>query len=288
MIETTGTGTIDDPYIIAEWEEFVAKAAEAGVYIKIADDTVWDMNEIHPEAWTETAVTSRARSIDGNGVEIRNVYWEDCDFMYFRTPTSSSTDATFYYNFKITNFYYLGSGTNWLINTTNNQYKSFSNFVLTGEFYNFSSSTSSYVGLINGALYRCSANVLATGRFCISSRSPVSSPDIRHKTLDTCNIKIKHYNSKSLDGLFTVDLKNSYLSGSVEKLTMQASTTSVINMDISSLLTVSGTSYSYTLINSDKTAEGVTIPSSLISCTDEQLKDANYIRSVGFPIVGGE
>jgi hypothetical protein len=72
----TGTGTQTDPYIISEYSEFMSAIVMSGAYIKCADNTVWDMNEIDPtgEIYHNTNRTVNFKQIDGNGAIIKNFY----------------------------------------------------------------------------------------------------------------------------------------------------------------------------------------------------------------------
>ena len=69
----TGTGTQNDPYIVDTWEDFVTAAGTSGAYVKVADDTVWDMNSIAPEGITSLIFS--CTELDGNNAVIRNLYF---------------------------------------------------------------------------------------------------------------------------------------------------------------------------------------------------------------------
>lgn len=69
----TGTGTQNDPYIVDTWEDFVTAIGTSGAYVKVADDTVWDMNSIAPEGIGRIYCT--CAELDGNGAEIHNLYF---------------------------------------------------------------------------------------------------------------------------------------------------------------------------------------------------------------------
>lgn len=69
----TGTGTQNDPYIVDTWSDFITAIGTSGVYVKVADDTVWDMNSIAPEGIT--SLNFNCTELDGNNAVIRNLYF---------------------------------------------------------------------------------------------------------------------------------------------------------------------------------------------------------------------
>lgn len=69
----TGTGTQNDPYIVDTWPDFVAAIGTSGAYVKVADDTVWDMNSIAPEGIGRIYCT--CAELDGNNAVIQNLYF---------------------------------------------------------------------------------------------------------------------------------------------------------------------------------------------------------------------
>ena len=69
----TGTGTQNDPYIVDTWEDFVTAIGTSGAYVKVADDTVWDMNSIAPEGIGR--IYCACAELDGNNAVIQNLYF---------------------------------------------------------------------------------------------------------------------------------------------------------------------------------------------------------------------
>lgn len=68
----TGKGTIDDPYIVATWDEFLDVCDNgSNTYVECARNVVWDMNEIAPNG-IASGITLSA-NIDGSGATIRNL-----------------------------------------------------------------------------------------------------------------------------------------------------------------------------------------------------------------------
>ena len=87
-----------------------------------------------------------------------------------------------------------------------------------------------------------------------------------------------------------ITLLNSYLGGSIgktssNKIDFSKSVSSVINCYIKASGIVYDNDKTYgVLINSDKVDSAITIPDGLNAVTTEQLKDDNYLDSIGFPI----
>lgn len=69
----TGTGTQSAPYIVDTWEDFVTAIGTSGAYVKVADDTIWDMNSIAPEGIERIYCT--CAELDGNNAVIQNLYF---------------------------------------------------------------------------------------------------------------------------------------------------------------------------------------------------------------------
>lgn len=276
MAATTGTGTINDPYIVSEWSEFVSKCAENDVYIKIKDKTVWDMNSIHEEAFTETPLILNCASVDGNGAEITNVYLEDCSFIQANTAYNKKI---YIYNLKILDFYetFSSSSTQYFINSADSSSQLIlSNVVLRGDMHNTSPSGSKKI--VRGLMHRCALTLSLFGSDFKQSEYGGS----RIHGLSNCNIKI--YNTDSTQKFIIADLYNSQVTGDFSGgLYIQLSIKSSINADIHTELTTYNT-IKYTIINADKVDEGISIPSGLIQCTDEEMHNAQAIRDKVFPI----
>ena len=71
----TGSGTVSDPYIVDSWAEFERVVTKSGVIIKFnpdAENKIIDMNEIYPEGCPSYSIGSS--EIYGNDWEIQNLY----------------------------------------------------------------------------------------------------------------------------------------------------------------------------------------------------------------------
>ncbi|MBQ9898120.1 MAG: hypothetical protein IJM44_01535 [Ruminococcus sp.] len=60
----------------------------------------------------------------------------------------------------------------------------------------------------------------------------------------------------------------------------------IIDANIGASRTITGTTWAMTgnLVNSDKIASGATVDAAYSRVTSEQLRDASYLNSIGFPI----
>ena len=69
----TGTGTIDDPYVVTTWDELAEKAAlgssSAPVYVKLGND----INALDEYPDGNIPRITLAANVDGDGRTIRNI-----------------------------------------------------------------------------------------------------------------------------------------------------------------------------------------------------------------------
>lgn len=68
----TGTGTQNDPYIVDTWEDFITATGTSSVYVKVADNMVWDMNNIAPNGIS--SFIFNCTELDGNNALIKNAF----------------------------------------------------------------------------------------------------------------------------------------------------------------------------------------------------------------------
>lgn len=83
----TGTGTQADPYIVDTWADFVTAVGKSDVYVECAEGTVWDMNDIAPDG-IKSRINIYAKSINGNGVIIKKLYFTSNASFFFANSTS--------------------------------------------------------------------------------------------------------------------------------------------------------------------------------------------------------
>lgn len=173
----TGTGTQNDPYIVDAWSDFVTAIGTSGVYVKVADDTVWDMNSIAPEGIDRINCT--CAELDGNGAVIKNAYIPD----YYVLSLSNTVK-----NLQIENFLlrYGSTGAS-VINSS--PASIVSNCVFTGVL----EATSAYVikrANKNAIVQKCAFNVsfrLATGKISWDYTNSADNNQFNHAILDITN-----------------------------------------------------------------------------------------------------
>lgn len=80
----TGTGTIEDPFIVSNWEEIASALTDSEKYVKCIPDLIIDWNDIDPEGQMDT-IYVKCKEFDANGLTIsgffrdKNVGLLNCD-----------------------------------------------------------------------------------------------------------------------------------------------------------------------------------------------------------------
>lgn len=267
----TGTGTKTDPYIVDNWADFVQVAVTENAYVRFADGggTI-DMNDIYPEGINET-VTVFA-NVDGNGWNIKNLHVNGVTaFKIYNVITSLN-----FIDFYITNT--LGTSVQF-------------------EFYK-----SAINDTIKGLLYRCQLSGVISGAsaYLFYGRNN----DVSDIVLSRCGVKVQVSGSSYFTNglripcsncIFDIDASNntnnvlSYfvfynclVKGKYQKLAL-LSYSKYLVLDAECQTQVYGgkaAKTQYFIGNKDK-AE---FDDSFYSVTTEQLKNAAYLASLGFPI----
>jgi len=280
----TGTGTQNDPYIVDTWPDFVTAIGTSGAYVKVADDTVWDMNSIAPEGITQSLQVNA--NVDGNGVKIVNLHIENLSAVIINAngylENINFTDV--FAKATNGNYYFIGRSRN-VKSGEVGRYIS-----ITGKFYGYGTSGSNkriYAIFGNGSdtsFMSCSTNVelYGTAQLCKDD----SNWDAYSPLLVNCNLK---YVRLPISGVYAwqnhIAVKNSWVEGS------EYTTVCISNSSENSIFNVSafgnitdGNSRTCLLWNSDKIESGVSISSGIKLCSEAQLQDAAYLASIGFPI----
>lgn len=270
----TGTGTQADPYKPTTWEEFLRCTTADSVYTELpTGGGTFDMNDYYPEGIPST-IPLRG-FINGNGWTIKNASYHgnSAAFLMSRNASSGQIRNLHFKNFEISA---VSSATAFLIDTP---YGSFSGRVF--EQCQFSGRLSenafmSHCGQ-SSEQYRCSYNIEITGDTAIDTSYSYMS------ILKYCRININ-----SFGGNYRIAMSpnNSYITGSLGTLWFarqvgDACKDSVIDATFTVCYQEPGTP-DMMLINTDKYSGA--IPSGCVGVTTAQLKDADYLHSIGFPI----
>lgn len=283
----TGSGTENDPYICDTWEELISVSTAKSVHIRMSGNQIFDFNEIQPLGFDSQVNLSG--QINFNGCIFRNFYskslravyilngtsWQNLSFENFYQQTassSSSENAGFLYTdagssaIKITNCKFYGK-VNYGIYSTKKAVVFYSANYRTLQFEQCSfslecSCTSGIFSLFNaGFLKNCNV------RFVINSRNAV---------IFSSNESTVNYALNSLfDGKINVsDMTGSILSGG------NLSGYNVYRVQANAPMQYTGAGVSVFNRDLSPDTQGY---GTFVGCTSEQLKNAEYLYSVGFP-----
>lgn len=263
----TGVGTQADPYIVDNWEDFMSiNRNQIGIYVKWADsdNKVIDFNDIKPDGYTTSIIFPSY--VDFNGWTLRN----------FRSTASyamksNNSNSVTVQNLIIENFYISNESYNYLFYYTNISNSIISGIAVSGKsFY-----LTSYGDIVNSSV---NIKVTAKEEFSILNSSGImkNSDIVLDVSAKTANLAYNSY----YHGVY-----NSRISGKIHSaqdyVRIVNGYSNIFNLDSDMPLSYSGTAIS--VYNSDL-AEKDSSSTNLIGCTTEQLKNAEYLYSIGFPI----
>lgn len=257
----TGTGTQADPYIVDTWEDFVTAVGATGAYVEIPPGTVWDMNDISPEGVVQTTV--RCAKINGNGATINNARITNEALL----NVSSSVTSTTIENLNILNvladsYVLYNSGAPATLNLER---------VVFSGILNSTALIYQYNKTIN--VRECGFTLQGSASNIYTIRQGLIYHNDCNLNIDLENIGEDRYGTRA-----SMDLKNCYLSGKCSRINLTSSATNnIINVETAAVHAVQS---NMNIANSDKCAEFTNV----IAVTDEQLRDAAYLSSIGFPI----
>ncbi len=266
----TGTGTKDTPYIVNSWEEYTSITSDTAhvEFDPNAENKVIDFNEIQPEGFSSTVHFKDYTNF--NGWTLRN----------FHSTASTAINVGFALDFSnliFENFYWCPSGTSYAFLFTNGSSSStqkMTNCIISGEIQR--------AGNIKRAvpeLYESSVNIVAnTGGSFQLARSIVNSEivlDVSAESVEMCE-----YLSTNKGKVL-----NSRISGRIQSdenvsAGTDISAYNVFNIQSNQPLDYQGKGIS--VYNSDIAT--ATQSGNFIGCTAEQLRDAQYLYDLRFPI----
>lgn len=202
MADTTGNeklGTESDPVTVSNWEDFVKEAAKEDNYIKFPDGGgIIDMSGKEP--FTSTAVTIKAKKIQGNGWTIRGLHSK---------INSNATGLIVINGTAITNLSFtdmvIESGIGLSLTNTTFKGKDANNPCrITGDVSN------NGILIKGGGCDICSITANLSGKAQALAQS--SNVDVHHN----CNIKITGDVENSSQGVIGVKLDHCYVSGELK------------------------------------------------------------------------
>ena len=295
----TGTGTEQDPYICDTWEELLSVTTSASVYAEISDNAekIVDLNETVPQGYSESIELSG--HIDFNGLVIKNFRSTASQAIYIKARNSGSG----WKNVTFNNFYqqYSDSSSNnfaFIATDSGNTILSMQNCNFYGKLsYGHSNSSGKVCAFYSGnykvlTFEQCaftveiSCNNHAVDVFRINYikdshiKIDVSAP--------SANVAANENNAND-----TLYIFNSLIEG---KITVSDTSTSIFcgaaysgfnyfKVQTNVRMGYGGSGVS--VFNSDLSPDTVS-HDTFAGCTSEQLKNANYLCSVGFPCYRGD
>lgn len=266
----TGSGTEQDPYIVDNWADFLTIDTTSSVYVewdKNIENKVIDFNNIQPEGFSETIFLPY--SVNFTGWTLKNLH--STAVCVFSKPTGAEKSEI--KNLTIENFYFTGNKAFSEI--------SFENCIFSGIINAKGNHIFFYECLFVCSSLNAKANILSSG-FTLILRTYGGAAEIRNSdiVLDvTANAVIicdsgRLYNSR---------ISGKILSASTSKsnITIYADYSCVFNLE-SNLPLYCSTPSTVSIYNSDLATANTA--KNFIGVTTEQLKDATYLASIGFPI----
>lgn len=257
----TGSGTEQDPYIVDNWTDFsTIDITSSDIYVRWADgeNKIIDFNDFKPEGFSETIFLPY--NVDFNGWTMKNFHSTANNALVGISASKPSK----VYGLTLENFYFTGS--------ISFQYIEFKNCIFSGTAQSNSALTLfAYSPFTNGAANVCLYGAAQITAFnysaCKNSDIVMTTTGNRFSITTYCNA----YNSR-FSGKIQVD--------SNESVALSIAYSCVCNLESNQPLSAS--SYTISIYNSDLAQ--ATTSKNFIGCTTEQLKNAEYLYSIGFPI----
>lgn len=291
-----GTGTQADPYIVNNWTDFCSVKDEAGKYIfwedLPTDQKIVDLNEEVPEGYTGY-FTIASRKVDFNGWTIRNLS------IYAPNATAPIDCGTGTHTIKNGKFLNCNFSAHVPFGAMNGS--ALEDCVITGTFnstgYHESSDRPSarYTAYIRCAI-NMNVNIHSSGYTdwqpmlinsvvrlnVISQKSSGDAFGINYN-----NATYDGKNTATHDSKIILDLSLTAESGANNiAITCSGNNVFIVKSDVKTTFAAYSTYTKVSLVRSDNPND---VYSSTLykSVTDEQLKDPDYLYSLGFPIATG-
>lgn len=304
MANYTGTGFQDDPWIVADWDSFrelCGRDRPDGVdyqdivYIKWAetDNKLIDFNTINPDGYTSLNILAK---VDFNGWTFRNYRVIDNDNPTFKLLSNNNSgwngeikNGNFENLFLNSPNFVAMNGQNCFcrnISATGNISRTNGDIVIVVGTQSYSRCpmvhSSSFVFDIQPTTYYVSCSVFATTQDCyfkINFQGTGNVGCTSHGFEDTNTLyKIKAPNSNGVTLAFYGVGASYYYPSSSRNCVYIIETKNIIQDTHRRHATFTNSIYNSDLVESCFVTDG------LIPCTTEQMKDVEYLQSIGFPI----
>lgn len=285
----TGTGISTDPYIVDNWNDLVSKMQEYNAYIELdpnSENKVIDMNGVAPNGVGNISI--KFKNLKGNNWTIKNIYCPYSCFLDYRSVSTSSGESSHsivFENLNIINIYKNDSGgtSNCCVFASNvNGYPlAFKNckiscVIASGSTSSYPTCFADYVNFFN-----CSINIKSVSQYF---KLFTGWNQYGMCSMQNCNVKINAQNVKGFLSYFNIS--DTKISGSVKALSSfidSYTKFSTVVIDLSTDYTGTISDKACGLINSDK-APNITAGTGMNLVTTEQMTNAEYLASIGFPI----
>lgn len=277
----SGTGTQADPYIVDTWADFVTAVETADAYVKVDTSTVatWDFAKM-VESGLSTGINWNAVEVDGNGLTIKGIFGTAA-----RWFSGTSATAKVVKNLNLLDMAKT-TATSDVFYSRAIEFRNckFSGVIEGGNFFGqYSGGSATFTtGSIGGNdpkgcafAFNFSGNSKLTSAVCTFNHCNMNFDGT---STNTSTQEMKMYESKISGKMPWASFKNS------------GGGQNVIDAEIDTIGTWSNTSGGVTLINTDKLASGLSVPSGYTGVTSTQMLDADALEAVGFIVEteGGE
>lgn len=281
-MSTTGTGTAQDPFIVDTWADFITAVGTADAYVEVdtSQISVWDFPREVPSGLSST-VSWNAASVDGKGLTIKGLFGSASRFFSAATANTKIISNLNMLDIAKTNST-TGVFYGRALECRNCEFSG----IIEAEYFfeSFSGGTMTFTtGILgNNDPKGCSFSLKFSGNSRFSSgTSSSSAPNFYHSTLNldgtSTSSTAQHFN-----------LNDSKIIGGIpwNSLTLQTKSggQNVIDADIENISTYTNSSSTICLINTDKLASGLSVPSGFTGVTSAQMLNAAYLESVGFHV----
>lgn len=260
---------------VESWGEFVAAVGVAGDTVILPEEAEWDMNEILPYG-LQSDIAFACKKIDGRGTRIKNLNLNSYKFQY------SETDIKIIHNLLMTDW--IGTAQWFDLRYGSELFKcafsgitSASNIIYNENTYFYSTCK----------MISCSINVESSARnfnLCFSVN------DLKY-----CRVEIHAPNSTAVncvgDSLFCEIIL--YIPNAAGTLYAHEYNGCTLRGDLHGITSAyqpwSGWTGHPTVYHEETLSPDFVnpFPTYFIECAEDQMKDAAYLRSLGFPIVVG-
>lgn len=263
---------------VSSWSEFVEAIGVAGDTVILPEEAEWDMNEILPYG-LQGDITFACKKIDGRGTRIKNLNLNNYVFI------GAEQDIKVLHNLLMTDW--IGTNQWFTLSYGSEWFRCAISGITSASIIIYNQNSYSYSGT---EMASCAINVESSAsRFQITS----DGANMRY-----CRVEVHAPNSDTGElgnaEYFCCELAffapNATISISVYKFQngnlLRGNLKSVPELEYARWVPWSGLT---SVFDDDTFSDTLTspFPQNFVSCTEDQLKDAAYLRSLGFPIVVG-